>query len=265
MRLSATLLLIAVLAVTTGRACAETPTGSALPPGARVGVMLNLEPQASHLYIGATAFQNNLTRHDPAWNYPGWIEQTLVTRLKERGLEPVMLPVPPALADRRGRTLSDSFSGYRDRIDKRAFEPLQQAVQGQSLAALIVVETFSATAVRFPGGYSELPGFLRGYGLLTRSGWPGKPLAFAFAFVQTAAFTTEPLQLIGASVSGDTAEALTGFEFPDPPSAMPVERFEVSRPVLERIASRRIDEVLALLPAPPALPTSEEPGTTATR
>jgi len=74
------------LMVLSALGCAGSqPVRMQLPPGARIGILNVLEPQMTHVNVGALRYDSFTKVYNVDWNIPDYISRTIENELKARG------------------------------------------------------------------------------------------------------------------------------------------------------------------------------------
>jgi hypothetical protein len=154
---------------------ADKPAPLTLKSGDRLGVLVLIEPRATHQYIGRTIFgDTQQAQQDLPWNLPDFIRSRAESGIAAKQIVPVLIEATPeqiALRKelwtfkKRTAVLSDAIRGE-----------LQRVIAEQQLQGLILAYTDESTYLslwRRPET-EEIPDRIDNYGLYARSFGFGK-------------------------------------------------------------------------------------------
>jgi hypothetical protein len=160
------------LMVLSALGCAGSqPVRTQLPPGARIGILNVLEPQMTHVNVGALRYDSFTKVYNVDWNIPDYISRTIENDLKARGTYTFIPIAVNAPADWKQSTSAGILSAVNSWMpgDLKSF--LQQAAEDNRLDVIISVSSYDSGMWQqndcFKIGKSEVA--TKGYGLYTRT------------------------------------------------------------------------------------------------
>lgn len=196
-----------LLMVVSASACAESrPVRLQLPPGARIGMLNVLEPQMTHVAVGALRFDSFTKVYPVDWDLPGYVNRSIQNELRAHGRY-AFIPVAADAAAEWKRSISNSvLSAVNAWLpgDLKSF--LERTAEENRLDAIISVSSYDSEswpdAACFKIGKDAIA--TNGYGLYTRdkllSGLSnlapvGRDTATPYANIIVAVFQARPAAL----------------------------------------------------------------------
>jgi hypothetical protein len=193
--------------VVSASACAGSqPVRLQLQPGARIGLLNMLEPQMTHVAVGALRFDSFTKSYPVDWDLPGYVDRSIQNDLRVHGRYTFI----PLAADASGDWKQSVSNGVLSAVnawmpgDLKAY--LERAAEENRLDAIIAVTSYDS------GSWQEAACFkigkdavaTKGYGLYTRdralSGFSnlapvGQDTATPYADIIVAVFQGRPAAL----------------------------------------------------------------------
>lgn len=198
------------------------PFRQQLAPGARIGVLNVLEPQMTHINVGALRFDGFTRAIDVDWDIPGFMDRAIQTGLRPNG-NYQFIPLGVKADPNWKQSMSSSILravNWRLPADLRAF--LENAAVESRLDAIVAVSSFNSNARPqdscFSVGKDEVA--TQGYGLFT---WQralsrvservpfGQNTAAPFANILVSVFHTQPAALAAFAAAPCSDASLPDF------------------------------------------------------
>ena len=139
----------------------------AVAPGARVGVLLAINPAAAHEHVGTTVFNNFNEEQRFPWSLPDRVHANFVQALQRAGYEPVELDPAKFKAEVLARLMVRNNGQWAVAADRaQDFAALRQELH---LSALIVAYSTPTLVSRECTQYGCTDRVAQNSGLFTRS------------------------------------------------------------------------------------------------
>lgn len=222
------------------------PVRLQLPPGARIGILNVLEPQMTHIHVGALRFDGFTTSHEVDWDIPGYMNRVIENNLKARGSITMVPLAADASAAWRQATANDLIRAVNWRIpgDLRTF--LEKAALENRLDAIVSVSSYNSSLQRQESCFSigKTAVATQGYGLFTWtrvvSGFSsrvpfGQNTAAPYANIMVSVFQTQPEALAAFGLAPCSQSSLPQFPWWGDTRALSPTVFEQIRPYVEEL------------------------------
>jgi hypothetical protein len=160
------------LVVMSAVGCAGSqPVRLQLPPGARIGILNVLEPQVSHVAVGAMRFDSFTHVYNVDWNIPGYLNSVIENDLRARGKYTFIPLAVNATADWKQSTSTSILSAVDAMMpgDLKAF--MEQTARENRLDVIISVSSYDSGMWQQGSCFEIAKNAVatKGYGLYTRS------------------------------------------------------------------------------------------------
>ncbi|MCU0561545.1 MAG: hypothetical protein MUD16_15300 [Desulfobacterales bacterium] len=243
--LRSALLLMMVSAV----GCAGSqPVRLQLASGARIGILNVLEPQLTHMHVGALRFDGFTTLHEVDWDIPGYMNRAIENKLKARGsaiLVPLAAGAPEAW---RQSTASGIIRAANWRIPGDLRTYLEKASLDYRLDAIVSVSSYNSSLQRQEGCFSigKTDLATQGYGLFTwtrvLSGFSsrvpfGQNTAAPYANIMVAVFQTQPVALAAFGLAPCSQSSLPEFSWWGDTRTLSPAALQQLRPYVEELGA----------------------------
>lgn len=249
-RLALVLLLVSV------SACAQSgPVRLQLPPGARIGMLNLLEPQMTHVAVGALRFDSFTKVYPVDWDLPGYVNRSIQNELRMHGRYAFISLAADGAADWKQSMSNGVLRAANAWLpgDLKAY--MEQAAEENRLDAIIAVSSYDSDswpdAACFKIGKDTIA--TNGYGLYTRdkllSGLShlapvGRDTATPYANIIVAVFQTRPTALV-AYARGPCGQSFL-LELADSSGlqALTPGRIRQIKPYVEQLAAAAVQSAL---------------------
>lgn len=249
-------LLALFLMVASAWACAGSqPVRLQLPPEARIGMLNLLEPQMTHVAVGALRFDSFTKVYPVDWNLSGYVNRSIQNELRAHARY-AFIPLAADPATDWKQTMSNGvLSAVNAWLpgDLKAF--LERTAEENRLDATISVSSYDSEswqdAACFKIGKDAAP--TNGYGLYTRdkllSGLSnlapvGRDTATPFANIIVAVFQTRPAALAAYARAPCGKSSLPDFTESSGIQALNPGVIRQVRPHIERLAAEATQSAL---------------------
>jgi hypothetical protein len=188
-------------------ACAGSPPAPIqLPPGARIGMLNLLEPQMTHVAVGALRLDSSTKVYPVDWDLPGYVNRSIQNELRAHGRYAFIPLATDAAADWKQSISNGVLSAVNAWLSGDLESFLERTAEENRLDAIISVSGYASEswpdAACFKIGKDAIA--TNGYGLYTRdkllSGFSnlapvGRDTAIPYANIIVAVFRTRPAAL----------------------------------------------------------------------
>jgi hypothetical protein len=196
-----------LLTVVSAWACAGSqPVRLQLPPEARIGMLNVLEPQMTHVAVGALRFDSFTKSYPVDWDFPGYMNRSIQNDLRAHGRY-TLIALAADASDEWKQSVSDGvLSAVKAWMPRDLKAYLERTAEENRLDAIVAVSSYDSDswpdAACFKIGKDAIA--TKGYGLYTRdrlfSGLSslapvGRDTATPYANIIVAVFHTRPAVL----------------------------------------------------------------------
>jgi hypothetical protein len=232
------------------------PVHVQLSPAARIGILNVLEPQMTHVDVGALRFDGFTRAYDVDWNIPEYMSRAIETDLNARGAYTFIPLAVNAPADWKQSTATGILSAVKGWMpgDLEAF--LKQTAAENRLDLIISVSSYDSGAWQQDACFDIAQNAVvtKGYGLYTRkkvlSAFSnllpvGQNTATPYANIIVAIFRPQPLALAAYGRAPCSKSALPDFPWADDMRFLSPTVLRELKPHVERLGAEAARTALA--------------------
>jgi hypothetical protein len=232
------------------------PVRLQVPPEARIGILNLLEPQMTHVDVGALRFDSFTKDYNVDWNMPGYLTRTIESDLRAHGsytFIPVAGNGPQDWKQSLSNSILNAVTGWMG-DDLKAF--INQTAEENRLDLIISVSSYDSG--RWPQAacfkIAKDPVATKGYGIYTRtkalSGLsqffsPFQNTATPYANIVVAIFQTRPAALASYAQAPCSKSSLSDFPWQSDLRFLSPEVIRQVRPHVERLSAEAARTALA--------------------
>jgi hypothetical protein len=249
--LSSAALCVVVMAFVPGAAlAAKAPTHLALPAGARVGIVNQLDAEVTHFHAAKQIENSFLKTYPVKWAVSAMLLDAVQDRLKQLGFVAVAVATSDELMRARERCFLDAPLGKG--LPKECAPLFARLAATERLNAIIVLGPGRNDATHAGGArHKALPEYLRGWCFVTGEGGPDTlPSLLNLTELLLIAVNGQAAQLSDRQWGGN-GQSWIGYKAPPDLKAFPEQQLAQLQPLYAYMLRQQADALLAHLEVAP--------------
>ena len=219
---------------------------SALPAGARIGIIVMLPTDVTHYHVGKAPSGSFMRTYRVTWPASEVVDDPLAGQLKSSGFEPVFLD-PSELLRRQQRAWIVT-TPLAAKVPNAAMDEIQRIIAAENLKALIIVApgpNVNPEAVQ-GNRLRKLPSYVQGWGFSTSDEANGttKPVIFNLTQMLFFGGTGNSVELAFREWGGNYVYEWTNFDPGADLKALPQAEIDKFRPVIADVLLRQMARLM---------------------